>query len=590
MTLPSQPLETRRSANRQIWPYQAVLATAPAALAQRIAEEPTVTLLADAATPLPELLTALCRLADAGAQVAVRIQRADDALLATLRNGQAQAVEWLVRAPTTGASLAWTGAPDEAQGLHDAIRRAGLLGLSVRLRWRVAARTVPALAELSELSELAPSVAVIALPWLDSADAPALDAVTDVWPRTLPADVQLLRSGLWPSCVPGFDVEPATNAERAQAAARHLPACTGCAIRAGADHPHGCPGVPAALADRPGGPGAAWRAWQNLPTTQQHNELANVDRCCVEARGLALGLRRAWRLFVPPSEVLAYREAFAPLGWHVESAATVDAGVGGTIRADGEGDRVLLVVAVTAEDAAACLHDELANLQRMPALHLVETRAHWQAIADTHRRLGARYGYPPCCVEAFLDAHAEIVEQIRETDNAIAVLRAALRTRHFDSRLTSLPGLLGEEARTPLRHLPCRFDCPASQKLAETLLTDLAIHNPAWTARQRAYTAEPILVFADGTFVSLDGQAVSQTEVQTVRSVTVRPSRAATPEFAAKLLALQDMTDLEAIRIVPGDGLALQRAGIWHAWPLPQQTWPRAGEFPILLPFAQLQA
>jgi hypothetical protein len=583
LVVAAQP-EIRRSANRQIWPLNAVLATDPATLAARMTE-PAVTLLVDGATPLPQLLMALLKLADAGAQVAVRMQRADDAVMTTLRDGRAQAIEWVVRAPTTGAALAWSGSSAEADGLHDAMRRAGAHGLGVRLRWRLAGRTVPALQELAQLSGLAPFVAVVVLPILDAAEAPTLDALTLAWPRALPDDVQLLRSAIWPSCLPGFGVEPATTTERAEAAARHLPACEGCAIRASAAHPHGCAGVPAAL-----DPGPGWRAWQKLPTTQAHNELANVDRACAEARGLALGLRRAWRLFVPQSDVPAYREAFAPLGWHVESAAAVEAGVGGTIRADGEGDRVLLLVAVTEEDAKTCLHDELANLQRMPAVHLVETRAHWQAIADAHRRLGAHYGYPPCCVEAFLDAHAEIVEQIRDTDNAIAVLRAALRTRQFDERLTSLPGLLGEEARTPLRHLPCRFDCPASQALAETLLADLAQHNPDWTARQRAYRPEPILLLADGTLVSLDAQAVAVDTVQEVRGMKVRLSHVASPELAARLAELQEIKDLQAIRVLPGVGLALQRGGVWQDWPLPLLEAPRAEEFPILLPFAPLDA
>ncbi len=563
-----------------------MLASDSVALARQLTE-PVVTLLVDGNAPLPDLLTTLQRLAGLGAQVTVRIQRADAALLTALAQGRAYAVEWVVRAPTSGASVAWTGTTDESEGLHAAMRQAGENGLAVRLRWRVAARTVAALGELAELSGLAPSVAVIALPLLDPAEAPALDAVIAAWPKTLPPDVQLLRSGLWPSCLAGFDVEPATVGERTQAAARPVPACDQCPLRASPDHPQGCAGVPAALLERPGGPGPDWQAWQRLPTTQQHNEIANVDPDCVEARGLALGLRRAWRLFLPPAEVAIYAAAFAPRGWHVESAATVDAGTGGLIRADGAGQHVLTVVALTAADAAACLRDELANLHRQPARALGEQRAHWESIAATHERLGALYGYPPCCVQAFLDAHAEIIEHVRETDNAIAILRAALRTRHFDARLTSLPGLLGEEARTPLRHLPCRFDCPASQTLVDALLADLAVHNPAWTARQQAYEAEPIVLFADGTCVSLHARAVARDEVRDVAAVIVRPSQVAAADFASQLATLPEMADLQALRVLPGRGLALQRAGVWQDWPLPPQTAPRAAEFPILLPFTQ---
>ncbi len=561
-----------------------MLANDAAALRARLTE-PHVTVLVDGDTPLPRLRDALELLAQAGAQVVVRIQRADAALFQALAQGRAHAVEWVVRAPTSSAALAWTGDTQEATGLRDAIAQAGAHGLAVRLRWRLAGRAVAGLGELTELSGLGAEIVVIALPHLEPAEAPALDAVSAAWPRQLPPDVTLRRSGVWPACLAGFEIEPATAGERSQAAARYVPACDDCPLRARPDRPDGCAGVPAALLERPGGPGPNWQAWRRLPTTQQHDEDAHVDPDCVEARGLALGLRRAWRLFLPQAEIAAYQQAFSARGWHVRSAASVDAGAGGMIRADGDGQHVLTVVAVTAEDAAACLRDELANLQRPPALALGEQRAHWQSIAATHRRLGAQYGYPTCCIEAFLDAHAEIVEHVRHTDNAIAILRAALRTRHFDARLTSLPGLLGEEARTPLRHLPCRFDCPASQALVDALLADLAVHNPAWTARQQTYTAEPILLFADGTCASLQARSISRDEVVDIRAITVRRSQVAGDELAAALASLPEMGDLEALRVLPGVGLALRREGVWHEWPLPMPTAPRAAEFPILLPF-----
>ncbi len=544
-----------------------------------------MTLLVDGNVALKDVQEGLARLNQGDVHVTVRIQRADPPLLNALVAGGARAIEWTVRAPTTTAALAWRADPQEALDLHAAIREAGALGLEVRLRWRVAGRTVAALTDLSELHGLAPVVDVIALPSLEPGETPALDAVSAAWPKTLPPNVRLLRSRLWPSCLPGEDVEPATSAEQAHAAPQHVHACDDCPLRARAGDPQGCAGVPAAIVQRPEGPGPAWQAWQRLPNAQKADENAHVDPDCAEARGLALGLRRAWRLFLPARDVAAYTAAFAPRGWHVTSGSSVRAAIGGQIHADGDGDHVLTVVALTAEDAETCLQGELANLERHPTLPIDEQRAHWQAITATHRQLGTLYGYPPCCIEAFLDAHGEIVEHIRQTDNAIAILRAALRTRHFDARLASLPGLLGEEARTPLRHLPCRFDCPASSALADTLLADLAVHNPAWTARQRSYCAEPILLFADGTVVSLQANPVSRDEVDAVQSLVARPSQIAGSALVARLQTLQEMTDLEAIRVVPGQGLALRRHGVWQDWPLPPQDEPRAQEFPILLPF-----
>lgn len=544
--------------------------------------EPLVTLLTDAGTPLTELADALARLQAAGARVTVRMQRADVALLDTLAAGGAEAIEWTVRAPTTAAAEAWTGGTAEADGLHETIRAAGERGLEVRLRWRVAARTVTALTDLRELAELGARVTVVALPWLDGEEVPALDAVAAAWPHELPGALQLLRSDLWPACVGGQAGEAAAGSERAQAAPRHVAACDNCPMRAQSGH--GCPGVAAALLGRPGGVGSAWLAWQRPRRLQVQETAVHIDSNCVEARGLALGLRRAWRLMLPEADVAPYREAFAAHGWHVGAVANVDAGAGGLIRHDEASGHVLTVVAVTAEDAAAAMDAERANLHR-PAPTSGEPGAQLAAIAASHRRLGALYGYPTCCVEAFLDAHAEVIEHVRETDNAIAILRATLRTRHFDVRLASLPGLLGEEAHSPLRHLPCRFDCPASQALAATLLADLAVHNPAWTAQREIQAAQPLVLFADGTCLALHGTATGADEVSAVTGMTVRLSQVVTPAMAERFAALAALADLTSLRVLPGRGLALQRDGQWQDWPTPTMSEPRAAEFPILLPF-----
>lgn len=573
---------------RQLWPLAALLAVPEDALLTRVTSGTRVTILAENSVDLLTLTRGIRLLSDRAIEVTVRIQRADAEVLRTLQQAGAQAIEWAVRAPTELASHAWTQKPDEARALQAAMRLAGEHQLNVRLRWRVAERTLKTLENLHELSGLAPLVEVIALPWLSAEEAPPLDAVIATWPLQLPENLRLLRSSLWPACMPGLQVEPATQAEQREADAKYLEPCENCPIRAPSPTQTGCAGVPLAIATR--GPGQDWQGWQGLGKAAQNPEISRVDVHCVEARGLALGLRRAWRLFLPPSQLMEYQQIFRPLGWHVAATAHVDAGTGGIVRADGQGEHVLTVVARTQAEAEACLRDELSNLQRQPALTTEAQRSHWEDLAATHRRLGAAYGYPTCCVEAFLDAHGEIVELQRETDNAMPILRAALRTRKFHPDLLSLPGLLGEEARSPLRHMPCRFDCPASLALAQTLLADLAVHNPTWSARHAEQLPDQIVVFADGTLLRLQGIAETPEHVQQIRQVQPQPSQVASPQFLKWIQALPALGPLEALHVQAGIGLRVLHHETWHDLPLPPETisLPRAQEFPLLLPFGLL--
>ena len=566
-----------------MWPLAAVLAGTQDELHARVGLPGQATLLTDAGTLLTDVAAAVRRLVAAGQAVTVRIQRADDAVLRTLAEAGAGAIEWTVRAPTDAAALALTGATDEADQLRDAIGRAGELGLAVRLRWRLVRAATAGLQDLAALAGLGTHVEVIVLPVLTPEDAPALGEVSAAWPATTPAGVTVLRSGLWPDCLGGRDVEPPSQAERAHAARSFLAPCEGCALRASPQWPEGCTGVAAALHAPTATAATPWRAWQTMTHGVEAASHTHVDPACVEARGLALGLRRAWRLFVAPDDVAAYAEVFLPRGLFLASAAGVDAGVGGTVRARGQ--QVLLVIAQTQAEADACVADELDNLHRATSTVDMGADQRWHAIAQIHRRLGAAYGYPACCVEAFLDAHAEIVELARDTDNALPLLRAALRTRSFDPALLSLPGLLGEEAGSVLRHMPCRFDCPASQGLAQTLLADLEVHNLQWIAR--ATPARPHVALADGSLLVLEGTPQTPDEVVHVRKVDLRLSRDASPELRAALDDWTALLPIDAMACVPGVGLRMLRDGVWSILALPVPPVPRAAEFPVLLPFGQ---
>jgi hypothetical protein len=241
----------------------------------------------------------------------------------------------------------------------------------------------------------------------------------------------------------------------------------------------------------------------------------SLDPHCAELRGLALGLRQAWRLTLPPADVPALSQLLSAQGLTLAVGPALALGPAGAMRL-GDSGEWLLVVAASSELATACLQAELDNIARpLPASEddKVERIAQTMAV---HRQLGAAYGYPDCCIEAFCDAHSEVLHTARTGDNPIAILRAHLRSRQH---LPLLDTLGDGVQRSPLRHLPCRFDCPASLALAERLRDD---------ARQfgsplaQVPEARPVAVLADGQLLRLEAG-------ESLAALTQRARTAAAP-------------------------------------------------------------
>jgi hypothetical protein len=259
------------------------------------------------------------------------------------------------------------------------------------------------------------------------------------------------------------------------------------------------------------------------------------------------------------------------------AAGTVARGVGGSWSATGSGADATVLVAIANDDQPArrCLDLELANLRRPPPVTQAD-RHH--AIAETtaaHRELGLLYGYPACCVEAFCDAHVEAMGAgARTGDNALPILRAWLRSRHFDARLDTIAGALGRHYASPLRHLPCRFDCPASIALAERL-------------GGRRVDAVPAVVFADGGFLRLPGSKPDHTSraVCDVRTIDAQFASGPLDDWPDFLRFLGDAP--ASLRTEPG-WLWLQTShgslGQQRVDP-PQDAPPWSAAFPLLLPF-----
>jgi tetratricopeptide (TPR) repeat protein len=553
------------------------------------------------ATPLHALVPALERLGQVRAELGhegrlvVRSGTAARGDLQRLARAGVQTVAWTVRAPTALAARLQGGVETEVTQLHEAMRQADAVGLRVQVRWRLHRRAVHALTDLHDLAgHAAAGTQLVVLPWLGDA-APDLHAVVANWPRAGVAGLELSRSALWPACLdlPAAGVEPVSASQLRSAEVAHVAACQGCPQRPG------CPGIAAAVvtaAEDAGQPFAGWLRPEPLPRPpppepEEPFEGPGFDPTCAEARGMHLGLRQAWRLSLKDGDLVRFRALFEPLGFTVAaSTERLDMVVGGTLRVvegrQPDAER-LVVVSRDPEVAETCLRAELGNLGRVIPGTVPELVADLDATLAVHRRLGAAYGYPACCVEAFCDAHTEVLHTTRLADNAIALLRAHLRTRRHDSLLDTLGGPATDALTTPLRHLPCRFDCPASLALAHALLRDLRLLHPARAHQTETQPVHAVVVFADGSFLRVLGQPSGPTLIEGVTSFASQIAAHASAEVRETLLALEGpQPEGTALRVTPGIGVALRHGGVWRDLDLGLAAQgPMPSRFPLLLPF-----
>lgn len=530
--------------------------------------------------------------------VRVAVATADSKALAQLRAAGASAIEWAVRAPTPASAQSLGGNTAEFEQLIAALQTAKHQRLPVRLRWRVQKAAEIGLSDLHALAQRAPTgTQLVIQPALNPAQAPNLQSVLQNWPKQMPATPELLvlRSTLWPVCVakllPQRDTPPRGQIDAAKLT--YVAGCDGCPHRAQRQ----CEGVPTALFDAQTPDEKAEFGWRlkeqthAAPTTAP--PLLRWDENCVELRGIVLGLRRAWRLSVPAQDVPLLRERLQALGLQVAiSTDNLALSIGGhaAMASAEQSGTALFVVAKDADLAKQCLAAELSNIGRKAPQTRQEHRDYTRQTLEVHRFLGAAYGYPRCCVESFCDAHAEIVHLPRQGDNAIALLRSWYRSQSFDSRLDTLTAGLGDLTWSPLRHLPCRFDCKPSIELAEKLNLDRQVCSPEWFAKWQARVPEAVVAFADGSLLRVTGQLqaadAQRTTVLAVAQASVRVGGQADALRAQVLQALVDHLDWQGMIARSGQPLRVLRGEAWQEVDLPADNAPFSDRFPILLPFA----
>ena len=375
-------------------------------------------------------------------------------------------------------------------------------------------------------------------------------------------------SRFWPDCA-GLGEHPVVLVPPSALRAAGVQATAACSTCSQA---RACPGVLPAFADQ------AQALHSASPRSDTAGLLGGFDRDCAELHGLRLGLRQAWRLALTQPQVQPFTAFIQSLGLQLARSQRLWAASAGgawlepAVDANATDDQYVAVVAQDLDLAEKLLALELENLSMAQG----QSGDHLQRALRTaanHRQLGAAYGYPSCCVEAFCDAHAEQLHRFRSSDNALAILRAHLRTQVHHRLLDTLFSPTDTVLWTPLRHLPCRFDCTASLALARALLSD-GPEPPA----------QAVILLQDGTIIRLDAAHMQGSTLQ-FSFAQLHPSSALTPTDCA---ALHAGLIGGSLRLSPGESLVLMPdSPETFSWPQPGHL-PWHQRLPLLLPFGGL--
>jgi hypothetical protein len=307
----------------------------------------------------------------------------------------------------------------------------------------------------------------------------------------VPAGVAV--SHTWPACLrpAATPVIPGSSSAMAAIGLQRTGACSDCQLPVAV-----CGGIPAAWDTdtiqpllRPVGSGVAPRHRWSLAS---------------EWLGLRLGLRKVWRAEVTAATLPALVAATASEGWSLvlgPQIAIDDSGLWMETDPNLATDlRQIVYVAPNSADARACDALEAEVLAQGHALRA-------GAGDEQDRAMGALLGYPPCCVQAVIAGHAQwdLSQAHQLSEAAYFFLRAARTSERLVKRLDVWSPIQGA---SPLRHYPCRLDCPASLALADQLDNAAWEADSAVLARQQRARADGLLVFANGAALPLRGTPV----------------------------------------------------------------------------------
>ncbi len=194
---------------------------------------------------------------------------------------------------------------------------------------------------------------------------------------------------------------------------------------------------------------------------------------------------------------------------------------------------------------------------------------------DASREIGALLGYPPCCVQAYLDSVADPRWNPRGDLGHVVPLNRT--TGPLDPHCNRIgPGL------PLLSHHPCRLDCASSVRLGRAVLAALRVLSAAAADRVWADLQQPCLWFGEAATLVFDGVWRGDVYRYTdVRSADLRGGG------HAELLEAAQGCDglgvgLGAAQLLRGDGAVADLGALggpaprWFDWSGARAPWHRA--------------
>jgi len=165
----------------------------------------------------------------------------------------------------------------------------------------------------------------------------------------------------------------------------------------------------------------------------------------LEALAFAMGIKPALRLSLSPAD--AAREAGL---WRARGAVVIERG--GYVYAARDLEHVTALC-----DAESEIPPD--GPRRTPD----------ETVRSAHRELGRRLGYPPCCVQAFLERLERGVQKRPDGTEAAEVVVAAEIAWSSATRRYARLNFLLPRRRALVPFQPCAFDCESSLEYAEAL-------------------------------------------------------------------------------------------------------------------------
>ncbi|MFA5038953.1 MAG: hypothetical protein WC732_04670 [Candidatus Omnitrophota bacterium] len=125
---------------------------------------------------------------------------------------------------------------------------------------------------------------------------------------------------------------------------------------------------------------------------------------------------------------------------------------------------------------------------------IVNNRVIFAPRAD-HLKYGTVLGYPSCCIRFF---------RARNDWTKYSHLYEAMRNTNGKFQPLCNP-LLKDTIYSYIYHMPCRYDCPQTQKLAGRLRKAILKHEPGYVKRADDFLSRPYLVFYERKFYGFQG-------------------------------------------------------------------------------------